>query len=173
MATMTGTGKLPAGPLGQALAEGVYGVYYSLQDAVHEMLGELNLTEALADAVWQLDPAEGPKSRRVLAGRLHCDPSNVTLIVDRLEERGLVESSPDRSDRRVRAIALTPAGIRTRNRLIAATASSPTFAPLTTDEKGQLARLLARCAHRDPAAAPHAPSAPATQSAAGDRDDTG
>jgi DNA-binding MarR family transcriptional regulator len=173
MVTMTGTGKLPAGPLGQALAEGVYGVYYSLQDAVHEMLGELNLTEALADAIWQLDPAEGPKSRRVLAGRLHCDPSNVTLIVDRLEERGLVESSPDRSDRRVRAIALTPAGIRTRNRLIAATASSPTFAPLTTDEKGQLARLLARCAHRDPAAAPHAPPAPATQSAAGDRDNTG
>ncbi|MDQ2813611.1 MAG: MarR family transcriptional regulator [Actinomycetota bacterium] len=134
-------------------AEGVYGVYHSLQEAVHEMPGQLDLTEALADAIWQLDPAEGAKSRRALAGRLHCDPSNVTLIVDRLEERGLVESSPDRSDQRVRAIALTPAGIKARNRLVTATASSPTFAPLTHDEKGQLARLLARCARRHPARA--------------------
>jgi DNA-binding MarR family transcriptional regulator len=33
---------------------------------------------------------------RDLAGRLQCDPSNVTRLADRLEERGLIERHPDR-----------------------------------------------------------------------------
>lgn len=145
IACMATAGSAPSPPLGYALAEGIYNVHGSLQRSVGAMLRELDLTEALADLVWQLDPAEGPQSRRTLAARLHCDPSNVTLLVDRLEARGLVESCPDSNDRRMKAIALTSTGRRAHDRLLATTADSPTFAKLSERERRQLVRLLARC----------------------------
>jgi DNA-binding MarR family transcriptional regulator len=135
----------PSPPLGYALAEGIYNVHGSLQRSVSAVLRELDLTEALADLVWQLDPGIGPQSRRAVALGLHCDPSNVTLLVDRLEARGLVASCPDSNDRRMKAIALTPTGRQARDRLVATTAESPTFARLTETERRQLVRLLARC----------------------------
>jgi DNA-binding MarR family transcriptional regulator len=143
--------------LGYALAEGIYNVYGSLQRSVSATLRELDLTEALADLVWQLDPADGPQSRRTLAARLHCDPSNVTLLVDRLEVRGLVESRPDGKDRRVKAIALTPTGRQARDRLVATTADSPTFAKLSQTERRQLAQLLTRCGDPDDLGTPKRP----------------
>src|SRR5262245_45828037 len=47
---------------------------------------------------------------RQLAERCYCDASNVTGIVDKLEERGLVERRDSPEDRRVKLIALTAAG---------------------------------------------------------------
>jgi len=132
-------------PLGVALAEGVYGVFGALQHTVAVVLEELNLTEALAEALWQLNPLDGPLPRRTLAERLHCDPSNVTFLVDRLEERGLAERFDSPDDRRVKAVALTADGIAARDRLIATTADSPTFARLTHNQQRQLADLLHQC----------------------------
>lgn len=153
---MTTDKRVPSPSVGYALAEGIYNVHGSLQRSVSATLRELDLTEALADLVWQLDPADGPQSRRTLAARLHCDPSNVTLLVDRLEVRGLVESRPDSNDRRVKAIALTPTGRRARDRLVATTADSPIFAKLSETERRQLALLLARCGNPDERATTHA-----------------
>jgi DNA-binding MarR family transcriptional regulator len=51
-----------------------------------------------------------PLPMRGLAQRRHCDPSNITGLVDRLESKGLVEREPDPSDRRVKRVALTPDG---------------------------------------------------------------
>jgi DNA-binding MarR family transcriptional regulator len=99
----------------------------------------------LSDAVWHLDPALGPVSRRELAHRLHCDPSNVTYLVDRLEKRRLVTRASTSSDRRVRALSLTPAGIDVRDRLIATIAQSSMFSALTHAQQRQLAELLERC----------------------------
>ncbi len=135
----------PAPLVGFALAEGFYGVFNALQQTVAGVLDELNLTEPLADALWQLNPADGHLPRRALAERLHCDPSNVTFLVDRLEERGLAERVDNLADRRVKAIALTPTGRAVRDRLIAATADSPVFAQLTRDQQQQLAGLLQQC----------------------------
>ena len=42
---------------------------------------------------------------------LHCDNSNVTGIVDRLEARGLVARQPHEHDRRVKHVVLTPLGV--------------------------------------------------------------
>jgi DNA-binding MarR family transcriptional regulator len=84
-------------------------------------------------------------SRVALAERLQCDPSNVTFLVDRLEERGLVERVAVATDRRVKAIALTTAGVATRDRLIRAAATSKVFARLAPEEQDQLADLLFRC----------------------------
>jgi DNA-binding MarR family transcriptional regulator len=51
-----------------------------------------------------------PLSQRRLASHFGCDPSNISLIVDRLVERGLVERRPDPTDGRVKLIAATPEG---------------------------------------------------------------
>ena len=50
-----------------------------------------------------------------LASVMRCDPSNVTGLANRLEERGLVERRDDPSDRRVKGLALTPKGVRMRD----------------------------------------------------------
>ena len=58
-----------------------------------------------------------PRRMGELAKFLACDNSNVTGIVDRLEERGLVERSPAEHDRRVKLIVLTEEGERVRREI--------------------------------------------------------
>jgi MarR family transcriptional regulator, organic hydroperoxide resistance regulator len=129
------------------LAQAAYAVHAALERELHDVLAELDLTIALADALWQLDPELGPLSRRELAERLHCDPSNVTFLVDRLERRRFVARASVDADRRIKALALTTAGVEVRNRLIATLAESAMFAALTRAEQHKLADLLGRCAN--------------------------
>jgi DNA-binding MarR family transcriptional regulator len=55
---------------------------------------------------------------RSLADAWGCDPSNATWIVDRLETLGLAERRPSAADRRVKLVALTPKGQRTKAELM-------------------------------------------------------
>jgi MarR family transcriptional regulator, organic hydroperoxide resistance regulator len=52
----------------------------------------------------------GPMPMSDLAGTLRCDTSNVTGIVDRLEDRGLVVRGSAPHDRRVKLLELTEHG---------------------------------------------------------------
>ena len=83
----------------------------------HDALGELDLTPMQAHALKRLDP-ERPMVMGELAGALHCDASNVTGIVDRLEARGAVERRPAPHDRRVKTLAVTPEGRELRQSVI-------------------------------------------------------
>src|SRR5512132_3894317 len=56
----------------------------------------------------------GPRKMSDLANALFCDNSNVTGIVDRLEQRGLVRRQAAEGDRRVRLLVLTEEGERMR-----------------------------------------------------------
>ena len=58
-----------------------------------------------------------PRAMGELATAMHCDNSNITGIVDRLEERGLVERTAAERDRRVKLIALTERGREIRDEL--------------------------------------------------------
>jgi DNA-binding MarR family transcriptional regulator len=60
-----------------------------------------------------------------LAQSMHCDNSNITGIVDRLEERGLVERGAAIGDRRVKLVALTDAGREIRDELARRRAEPP------------------------------------------------
>lgn len=73
-----------------------------------------------------------------------CDASNITGIVDGLEQKGLVSRQPHPNDRRVKIIHLEPAGHELQGQLIARIAeSSPhLFAGLTEKEVQQLAKLI-------------------------------
>ena len=53
-----------------------------------------------------------------LAETLSCDASNVTGLIDRLEDRGLVQRRPSSVDRRVKVLHLTPSGSRLRAQLL-------------------------------------------------------
>ncbi|MCH0561732.1 MULTISPECIES: MarR family winged helix-turn-helix transcriptional regulator [unclassified Streptomyces] len=87
--------------------------------------------------------AGDPVPTRHIADRLHAEPSNVTVIVDRLESRGLVVRSPDPDDRRVKRVAASTAGRTVAADLRARMpfAADP-LARLTTPQRKTLRELL-------------------------------
>jgi DNA-binding MarR family transcriptional regulator len=74
---------------------------------------EFGLNPGAMNALLSLEPGE-PKPMGALADAWKCDASNVTWLVDRLEERGLVERVAHPTDRRVRTVALTRKGQKLR-----------------------------------------------------------
>jgi DNA-binding MarR family transcriptional regulator len=105
---------------------------------------ELDLHPAQAGALTQMEP-DTPVPMNELATLLHCDNSNVTGIIDRLEARGLVERRPYQQDRRVKHIALTPLGVEQRARVRAHMAEAPAaFERLGTADQRVLRDILRR-----------------------------
>jgi MarR family transcriptional regulator, organic hydroperoxide resistance regulator len=66
-----------------------------------------------------------PRTMSEVAAALRCDNSNVTGIVDNLEEKGLAQRRASEEDRRVKLIELTPEGRRVHTRLARAFATPP------------------------------------------------
>lgn len=95
--------------------DATFDLYQAVLAEFDRLTAGSELTPALARALWAIDP--GPLSRRDLAQRLRCDPSNVTFLADRLVAQGLVARVPDPADGRVRALQLTPVGRTTRARI--------------------------------------------------------
>ena len=85
---------------------------------------EFDLTPMQMGAVRTLDP-DRPVPMSELAEALHCDASNVTGLVDRLEARGLAERRGADGDRRVKIIALTDEGARVREALVTRMSEPP------------------------------------------------
>ena len=67
----------------------------------------------------------GPQKMSDLANSLFCDNSNVTGIVDRLEERGLVRREAAEGDRRVKLLVLTEDGEWLRTQITRRMAEPP------------------------------------------------
>ena len=78
---------------------------------------ELGLTPGHVKALLEMQPDQ-PQPMRALAGALHCDASNATWLVDRLEEAGLVERGTVPADRRVKTVVLTRLGVKTRAEVV-------------------------------------------------------
>jgi DNA-binding MarR family transcriptional regulator len=112
--------------------------------AILDVLGELKLTHALADALWQLDPALPAPTMRQMAARLQCDPSTVTFLADRLEQLGYTTREAAAGDRRAKALHLTTDGRTARARLVHAATTRTPLARLTSTEQDQLHQLLTR-----------------------------
>lgn len=78
-----------------------------------------------------------------LARRWKSDPSNATGIVDRLVRAGLVERHPSPADRRIKLVALTPAGAQARTAIMAEFLTPPPdLALLDTADLAHLQRIL-------------------------------
>ena len=114
---------------------------------------ELGLTFAQAHALRLLDP-ERPSPMSSLAELLVCDASNVTGIADRLEARGLIERRSSGADRRVKTLALTPAGVELRARVADLMSEPPAaIAALSGEDQRTLRDILRRAVEHLPAAA--------------------
>jgi len=98
---------------------------------------EHDLRPASFGALRMLDQ---PRPMSEIASYLRCDNSNVTGIVDGLEEKGLVERQPAEHDRRVKLIALTPEGRRLRARLMKAVEVPPEWMQRLSGEDQQALR---------------------------------
>lgn len=107
-------------------------------------LARRGLTPNDSRALFSLDRREG-RSMRSLAEAWACDPSNATWIVDRLERLGLAERRAAPHDRRVKLVALTARGQRTRSALMKEFRRPPAeLAALGADDLETLERILAR-----------------------------
>jgi MarR family transcriptional regulator, organic hydroperoxide resistance regulator len=85
---------------------------------------EFDLKPGQAQALQQLRPGR-PMTMGEVARGIRCDPSTITGIADRLEERGLVERVPSERDRRVKSLVLTKKGEALRKRLLKRLADIP------------------------------------------------
>ncbi|GIJ78599.1 DNA-binding transcriptional regulator, MarR family [Micromonospora phaseoli] len=104
-------------------------------------IAALGLTPAVARALYQLDP-DRPLPARDLAEQLRCDRSNVTALVDKLEQAGLVERRVDPADRRQKTLVVTDAGRLMRERVHRVLSDSRLLAGLDTEELAVLRDLV-------------------------------
>jgi DNA-binding MarR family transcriptional regulator len=120
------------------------GLLFAAAQAVHvhfeKVASRYGLTVQQAKFLRSL---EGPQPMRAMAVQNSCDPSNVTGVIDRIERLGLVQRTPDPSDRRVRLLSLTAEGRRVRRKIDAELDDVPALAGLGAHERSELARLLA------------------------------
>lgn len=88
------------------------------------------------------------QSQQAVANQLGTPASRLVALVDGLEARGLVERVRNPDDRRLYALHLTTAGKRALRRLgaVAEEHEKAITAPLSADERAQLARLLGKLA---------------------------
>lgn len=80
------------------------------------VLQEMGLTPGHLKALRVL-AADEARPMGACAHAVGCDASTATWLIDRLEERGLVERQPSKTDRRVKGVILTPLGAETKARL--------------------------------------------------------
>jgi DNA-binding MarR family transcriptional regulator len=91
---------------------------------------------------------EEGRSQQALGEMLRIPPSRMVAIVDQLEQRGLLERRPNATDRRARALHITPAGRRLMGQAaqIAIAHDRSVGTSLTDDERRQLVALLRKLA---------------------------
>ncbi len=144
----TAQGRAPAGAddagddLSRPLTATFFGVFQRMRQVSARRAADYDLSVAQVRALYEL---REPLSMRELADRLFLDPSNLTALVDRLEDLDLVERTSDAGDRRVKRLVLTPRGAQASGEIIEAVFSeSPVFQALGPDEQRELLDLLTR-----------------------------
>ncbi len=109
---------VPPAPDQLRLIQEVVGLWFQMQGRLEQnfadIAAEQSLTPMQAKALMELD-ATSPITMRALAERLHTDPSNLTSVVDRLEDSGAVKRRPHAQDRRAKGVVLTAQGQRMRD----------------------------------------------------------
>lgn len=109
---------------------------------------ELDLSPIQAHALHLLEPGR-PVPMSAVAEGLACDASNVTGIVDRLEERRLIERRSAPHDRRVKMLFVTEEGARLRREVAERMfAPPPAISRLSPADQRTLRDVLRRALER-------------------------
>jgi DNA-binding MarR family transcriptional regulator len=126
----------------------IHDLFMSQRVRFMAIAAEFELAPGQLGALKSLDP-ERPVPMSELADTLHCDASNVTGIVDRLEARGYVERGPAEHDRRVKLLTVTPEGARVRARMAERMSQPPEqIASLPPQDQRALRDILGRALDR-------------------------
>jgi len=121
-------------------------LFLSRKHQVMEIAAAHGLNPGAMNALLFLEPGQ-PCSMGTLADAWKCDASNVTWLVDRLEEHGLAERRPHPTDRRVRTVALTRKGTRMRAQIESKLFDAPaSFRDLSRSDLEALDRILRKLA---------------------------
>jgi DNA-binding MarR family transcriptional regulator len=117
------------------------GVYASQRFAWR--IAAIDLQPPLFRVLNAVDAVEG-QSQGAIGEAIGAPASRMVAIVDELESRGLVERRPHPSDRRIRAVYLTPKGrkLLARGRKIAAEHEEELTRGMSERERKQLVALL-------------------------------
>lgn len=140
-----------APPPALSVADEIWSLVFRLSDDhVRERIGttldEFHLSRPQAFLLYELGSGL-PLSQHEVADRLHCEPSNVTGLIDRLEAKGLVERRPDPADRRVKRLVTTEKGRTLITQLMGRFFQAPpSVNRLSAEEQRTLRDLLRRLA---------------------------
>ncbi len=126
------------------VAQSCYAFAGRLFGTAEMVSAEFGLTQPQAKLLWQLDLAEDARPMSGLASVIKCDPSNVTGLVDRLEERGLVTRTMSARDRRIKLISITPKGAKLRRQLERAVVERTPWASMSDSDLRQTMRLVSK-----------------------------
>ncbi len=126
------------------VAQSCYAFANALHATAELVAAEFGLTQAQSKLLWQLDLAHDPLPMRGIAIVIKCDPSNVTGLVDRLEERGLVTRTMSDRDRRIKLISITPKGAELRRQLERAVVERTPWATMSDSELRQTMRFMSK-----------------------------
>jgi DNA-binding MarR family transcriptional regulator len=87
-----------------------------VRNRLNEAGATIGVSPGLMKALFFLEPDESVRMGD-LAEHLSCDASYVTNLADALEERGLAERHAHPTDRRVKTLVLSPAGVAAKQQL--------------------------------------------------------
>ena len=134
-------------------------LFFRLWRASHtriaEALSSVGLTPALFGVLNVLRARDGAIQQEI-ASSMGIDPSTMVSLIDDLERAGLAERRPHPTDRRARAVAITPKGRRLldRARRMATEVDSEVLRGLTAAERRDLMTLLRRALSAAPPQSP-------------------
>jgi MarR family transcriptional regulator, organic hydroperoxide resistance regulator len=120
-------------------------LHLQLTAHLRERATRVGLTVAQASALREMT---GPMTMSELAGRMQCEPSNATVVIDKLEKLKLIERRPHPTDRRAKQLTLTADGAERRKNLLKILDDEPLLRGLTEQEQDELQNLLLRAISR-------------------------
>jgi DNA-binding MarR family transcriptional regulator len=123
------------------LALVVVRLFDRVKHTIREVGDELGLSMAQLDVLRRLQ-AQGPTRMSRLAEMLNCEASNLTGLVDKLENRGMVERRVDPEDRRIRVLAVTPEGERVGHQAWFELTQRCPFMNISEEKRAELYDLL-------------------------------
>jgi MarR family transcriptional regulator, organic hydroperoxide resistance regulator len=122
----------------------LFRLFVSQRGRVPTVAAEFELSPMQAHVLRLLEPGT-PLPMRTLARKLCCDASNVTGIVDRLEERGLVRRDAAPGDRRIKMLVVTEDGASVRRGIVKRLAEAPEpISKLSPADQRALREILGR-----------------------------
>jgi DNA-binding MarR family transcriptional regulator len=127
----------------ESLAEAFWSVARRMRHGTHDTVAPFGITPGQARALGVLGRHGGMRLNE-LSDHLRIAPRSTTEVIDALQDRGLVERSPDQLDRRATVVALTAEGAKVGAEVRSARSAEAEafFGRLNDDDRVTLARIL-------------------------------